>query len=87
MLIVFGQMMNDPATIKVVSAFRTFLITRVKIFDVYFKNLIGVMLSAIYISTFYFYTPINEKPGVWLKIGAAGAFSAALIGYTRVRNF
>jgi hypothetical protein len=47
--------------------------------------LIGVALSFIYIAAFYFYTPINEKFSVWLKIGAAGAVSAAIVAYTKVK--
>lgn len=42
------------------------------------------MLSGIYVSAYYFYTPIDDKVGVWLKIGAGGAFCAAVVGYTKV---
>lgn len=50
----------------------------------FFENFVGLLLSSIYISVFYYYTPIAEKFNVWGKIGAAGAFSAALIAYTMV---
>lgn len=66
MFVVFGQMLNDPVTVKV--------------------NLIGVALSAIYISVFYMYTPLNDKFNVWLKVGTAGAFSAMMVGYTKYED-
>lgn len=66
MFIIFGQMVNDSATIKV--------------------NLIGVALSVTYIAAFYFYTPVNEKFSVWIKIGVAGAISAALVAYTQYED-
>ncbi|KAG5673454.1 hypothetical protein PVAND_003500 [Polypedilum vanderplanki] len=66
MFVVFGQLMNDPTTIKV--------------------NMIGVILSVIYITAFYIYTPIEEKFNVWFKVGLAGAFSAIMIGYTKYED-
>ncbi|XP_070503995.1 sugar transporter SWEET1-like [Chironomus tepperi] len=66
MFVVFGQMLNDPVTVKV--------------------NLIGVILSAVYISIFYMYTPLNDKFNVWLRIGAAGAFSAVMVAYTKYED-
>jgi len=45
-------------------------------------NIIGFLLSALYICAFYYYTPINQKLSVWAKIGAAGAFSCAIIVYS-----
>lgn len=47
-------------------------------------NFMGLFLSIIYISIFYFYTPLKQKIAVWGKIGMAGAFAAALIAYTIV---
>ena len=47
-------------------------------------NFMGLLLSIIYISIFYFYTPLKQKIAVWGKIGMAGAFAAALIAYTIV---
>ena len=31
------------------------------------------------------YTPLNDKFNVWLRVGAAGAFSAVMVAYTKVR--
>lgn len=47
-------------------------------------NFMGLFLSIIYISIFYFYTPLKQKIAVWGKIGMAGAFASALIAYTIV---
>lgn len=47
-------------------------------------NFMGLLLSIIYISIFYFYTPLKQKIAVWGKIGMAGSFTAALIAYTIV---
>ena len=49
-------------------------------------NLIGLILSVIYVFVFNFYTPADQKLSVWGKVGAAGAFTAAIIAYTMVRE-
>jgi len=49
-------------------------------------NLFGSLLSVFYILVFYYYTPIKDKFSVWTKIGAAGAFAAAMIAYTKYED-
>lgn len=47
-------------------------------------NFIGIAISIIYLMVYFNYAP--NKMAVWAKIGLAGAFSAACIGYSEYEN-
>lgn len=47
-------------------------------------NFVGIALSIIYLMIYYQYSP--SKTGVWAKMGLAGAFSAACVGYTEYED-
>ncbi|XP_047528287.1 sugar transporter SWEET1 [Vanessa atalanta] len=47
-------------------------------------NFFGLSLSILYIMIYYTYA--TEKGQVWLQMGIAGAFSAALIGYAEMED-
>ena len=49
-------------------------------------NIFGFALSVIYTCVFYYYTPMDQKIGVWTKMGIAAAFVASLIGYTQYED-
>lgn len=47
-------------------------------------NLVGLALNIVYTLVYFHYT--SEKIKVWAKIGLAGAFTVALLGYAEMED-
>ncbi|XP_014368003.1 sugar transporter SWEET1 [Papilio machaon] len=47
-------------------------------------NLVGLALNIVYVLVYFHYT--SEKVKVWAKIGLAGAFTVALLGYAEMED-